>query len=141
MDEVMSRSVSRQKFNMRLLTIFAISALVLAMVGIYGVMAYSIAQRRQEIAIRLALGAERTSVRNMVLRRGMMLAMIGVLLGGGAAFGLVRFIAGFLFGVPVWDPVVFLSVPFLLLSVALIATWLPARRAMMVDPIRNLRVE
>ncbi len=141
MDEVMSSSISRQNFNMLLLTLFAASALVLAIVGIYGVMSYTIAQRSQEIGVRMALGADRANIRNLILRQGMLLTIIGISIGVGAAFGLVRFIASFLFGVTTWDPVVFLSVPLLLLGAALLAVWLPARRAMRVDPMQALRAE
>jgi putative ABC transport system permease protein len=141
MDEVMSGSISRQNFNMLLLTIFAASALVLAIVGIYGVISYSIAQRRREIGVRMALGAGRTNIRNLVLRQGMLLAIIGVSIGVSAAFGSVRFLASFLFSVTTWDPVVFLSVPLLLLCSALLAVWLPARRATRVDPMQALRSE
>lgn len=141
MDEVMSKSISRQNFNMLLLTIFAASALVLAIVGIYGVMSYSIAQRDREIGVRMALGAGRATIRNLFLRQGMLLAIIGVSIGVGAAFGLARFIASLLFGVTTGDPIVFLSVPLLLLSAALLAVWLPARRAMRIDPMQALRSE
>jgi putative ABC transport system permease protein len=141
MNEVMSSSTSRQKFNMRLLTIFAAAALVLATVGIYGVVSYSVAQRSREIGVRMALGASRAHIRNLALRQGMLLAIVGVSIGVCAAFGLVRFIASLLFGVTTWDPVAFLSVPVLLLSAALVAVWLPARRAMEVDPIQALRTE
>ncbi|MGC2214829.1 MAG: FtsX-like permease family protein [Silvibacterium sp.] len=137
----MSSSISRQNFNMLLLTLFAASALVLAIVGIYGVMSYTIAQRSQEIGVRMALGADRANIRNLILRQGMLLTIIGISIGVGAAFGLVRFIASFLFGVTTWDPVVFLSVPLLLLGAALLAVWLPARRAMRVDPMQALRAE
>jgi ABC-type antimicrobial peptide transport system permease subunit len=99
MDEVVLRSTARQDFNMLLLTIFAACALVLAAIGIYGVMAYSVAQRTQEIGIRMAFGADRATIRNLVIRQGMLLAITGVLVGLGAAFGLTRLIAGFLFGV------------------------------------------
>jgi len=141
MDEVMSSSISRQNFNMLLLTIFAAAALFLATVGIYGVVSYSIAQRSREIGVRMALGAGRTHIRNLVLRQGMLSAVIGVSIGVCAAFGLARFIASFLFGVTAWDPTVFLCVPLLLLSAALLAVGLPARRAMRIDPMRVLRNE
>jgi putative ABC transport system permease protein len=141
MDEMMSGSISRQNFDMLLLTIFAASALLLAIVGIYGVVSYSIAQRSREIGVRMALGAGRGEIRNLILRQGMVLAAVGVAIGIGAAFGLVRFIASLLFGVTTWDPVVFLSVPFLLLSTAFLAVYLPARRAMRIDPIQALRSE
>jgi predicted lysophospholipase L1 biosynthesis ABC-type transport system permease subunit len=141
MDEVLLGSTARQDFNMLLLTIFAAAALVLAAIGIYGVLAYSIAQRTQEIGIRMALGADRTNIRNWVLRQGMLLTITGVLIGVAAAFGLTRLIAGFLFGVRTWDPVVFIAVPTLLTIVALLATWAPARRAARLDPIQSLRLE
>jgi predicted permease len=141
MDEVLLGSTARQDFNMLLLTIFAAAALLLAAIGIYGVLAYSIAQRTQEIGIRMALGADRTNIRNWVLRQGMLLTITGVLIGVGAAFGLTRLIAGFLFGVKTWDPVVFIAVPLLLTMVALLATWAPARRAARLDPIQSLRLE
>jgi ABC-type antimicrobial peptide transport system permease subunit len=141
MDDVMSSSISRQNFNMLLLAIFAATALLLATVGIYGVVSYSIAQRSREIGVRMALGAGRANIRNLVLREGMLSAVVGVLIGVCAAFGLVRFVASLLFGVTTWDPIVFLSVPVVLLSAALLAVGLPARRAMRIDPMRVLRNE
>ena len=141
MDEVVGNSISRQSFDMLLLTIFAASALVLAIIGIYGVMSYSIAQRSREIGVRMALGAGRSQIRNLILRQGMLLAIVGVSIGVCATFGLVRFIASLLFGVSTWDPIAFLSVPLLLLGAALLAVLLPARRAMLVDPIKALRSE
>ena len=141
MSEVVSRSVSRQKSSMWLTTVFGFSALLLAAIGIYGLMAYSVEQRTQEIGIRLALGAQASQVKNMVVRQGMTLAIVGVAIGLAAAFGLARFIATFLFGVGKWDPVVFVAVPGVLTLVALIAVWLPARRASRVDPILALRYE
>jgi len=141
MDEVVLRSIARQDFNMLLLTIFAASALLLAAIGIYGVMAYSVAQRSQEIGIRMAFGADRATIRNLVMRQGMLLTIAGVLFGVGAALGLTRLIASFLFGVKALDPVVFLLVPALLTSVALLAVWVPARRASHLDPIRALHIE
>jgi len=102
---------------------------------------YSIAQRSREIGVRMALGAGRAHIRNLVLRQGMLSAVIGVSIGVCAAFGLARFIASFLFGVTAWDPTVFLCVPLLLLSAALLAVGLPARRAMRIDPMRGLRNE
>ena len=111
MAEVVSRSVSRQKFNMWLMTVFGCSALLLAAIGIYGLMAYSVEQRTQEIGIRLALGAQGSQVKNMIVRQGMVLAIVGVAIGLGAAFWLARFISSFLFGVNKWDPMVFVAVP------------------------------
>ena len=141
MDEVMSDSISQQSFDMLLLTIFAAVALLLATVGIYGVVSYSVGQRSREIGVRMALGAARANIRNLVLRQGMVLAIAGVSIGVCAAFGLVRFIANLLYGVTTWDPVVFVSVPLLLLAAALLAVWLPAWRAMRVNPIQALRTE
>ncbi|MPZ17363.1 MAG: FtsX-like permease family protein [Luteitalea sp.] len=141
METVVSRSTSRQRFNMWLMTVFGASALLLAAIGIYGLMAYSVQQRTQEIGIRLALGAEASQVKNMVIVQGMRLAIIGVVIGIASAFGLTRFIASFLFGVQTWDPMVFVSVPLVLSIVALVATWVPARRASRVDPIEALRYE
>jgi putative ABC transport system permease protein len=141
MDDIVVRSTARQSFNMLLLTIFGGVALILAAIGIYGLMAYSVAQRTQEMGIRMALGADRSTIRNLVVWHGMRLAIVGVVLGMGAAFGLTRFIASFLFGVKSWDPIVFVTVPVILTAVALLAVWLPATRAAKLDPMQALRVE
>jgi predicted permease len=141
MDEVMGRSTARQSFNMLLLTIFGAVALLLAAIGIYGLMAYSVEQRAQEMGIRMALGADRFAIRNLVIWSGMKLTMIGVGVGIVAAFGLTRLIASFLFGVKPWDPVVFITIPVVLTAVALLAVWLPAARASKADPMRALRAE
>ena len=141
MNEVVSISISRQRFNMLLMTIFGSSALLLAAIGIYGLMAYSVEQRTQEIGIRLALGAETGAVRNMVVLQGMRLVLIGVAIGIGSAFGLTRFLGAFLFGVQVRDPLAFTSIPIALTCVALLAIWLPALRASKLDPIQALRYE
>jgi putative ABC transport system permease protein len=102
-------------------------------------MAYSVAQRTQEIGIRLALGAGGSAVRRMVMIQGMRLALIGVVIGIAAAYGLSRFISSFLFGVKALDPIVFAGIPVLLTAVALLAVWVPARRASRVDPVIALR--
>ena len=141
MSEVVSLSTSRERFNMWLMTVFGVSALLLAAIGIYGLMAYSVEQRTQEIGIRLALGAQTTQVKNMVVLQGMRLAVLGVMLGIGASLALVRFIATFLYGTTARDPLVFVGVPVLLTVVALLAVWIPARRASRVDPIIALRYE
>ena len=141
MDEIVIRSTARESFNMLLLTIFGAAALILASIGIYGLMAYSVQQRTQELGIRMALGADRGKIRNLVVRQGMQLAIIGVVVGIAAAFGLTRLIASFLFGVKSWDPIAFVSIPILLLLVALAAVWLPAARAAKLDPMQALRVE
>jgi predicted permease len=141
MEEVISRSTSRQRFNMLLMTIFGCSALLLAAIGVYGLMAYSVQQRTQEIGIRMALGAESSDVQKMVISQGMRFAIAGVIVGVGVAFWLARFINSFLFGVKAWDPVVFVGVPVLLGIVSLLATWIPAARATRVDPVSALRYE
>ena len=141
MDEIVSRTTSRQTFNMMLLSIFGAIALVLAAIGIYGLMAYSVEQRRQEMGIRMALGAGRGTIRKLVVWHGMRLTLVGMGLGIGAAFGLTRLIASFLFGVKTWDPTAFIAVPLVLGVVALIAVWLPATRASRVEPMKALRVE
>jgi predicted permease len=141
MSDIQLRSTSRQRFNMLLMTVFAGSALLLAAIGIYGLMAYSVAQRTGEIGIRLALGAEADQVRRMVVFQGMRLAVIGVVLGIGAAFGLTRLITGVLFGVQPRDPAIFVGVPLLLTAVSLLAVWVPARRASAVNPLAALRYE
>lgn len=141
MDEVVARSTSRQTFNMLLLTIFGAVALVLAAIGVYGLMAFSVQQRTQEMGIRMALGADRAAIRKLVVWHGMRLTLVGVAVGIAAAFGLTRLIASFLFGVKPWDPVVFVTVPVILSAVALLAVWLPATRAAKLDPMRALRIE
>jgi ABC-type antimicrobial peptide transport system permease subunit len=141
MDSIVSTSVSRQRFNMWVMTVFGGCALLLAAIGIYGLMAYSVEQRTQEIGIRLALGAQAGHVRRMVVSQGMALSMVGVVVGLGAAFGLAKLITAFLFGVTAKDPLVFVGVPILLSVVAFVAVWLPARRASKVDPIIALRYE
>jgi len=141
MDEIVIRSTARESFNMLLLTIFGASAMILASIGIYGLMAYSVQQRTQELGIRMALGADRAGIRTLVVRQGMQLALIGVVVGVAAAFGLTRLISSFLFGVKSWDPIAFITIPILLLLVALAAVWLPAVRAAKLDPMQALRVE
>jgi putative ABC transport system permease protein len=141
MDEVVVKSTARQDFNMLLLSIFGFAALMLAAIGIYGLMAYSVQQRVREIGIRMALGADRHHIRTMVIWQGMRLAIAGVLLGVGAAFALTRLIASSLYGVKSWDPTVFITVPILLSAVALVATWMPAVRASRLDPMKALRID
>jgi len=141
MSEVVARSISRDRFNMWLMTVFGAAALLLAAIGIYGLMAYSVAQRTQEIGIRLALGADLGQVRRMVVFQGLRLAIVGVVIGLATAFLLSRVLAAFLYGVTARDPLVFVSVPILLTMVALLAVWLPARRASKVNPLLALRYE
>jgi putative ABC transport system permease protein len=104
-------------------------------------MAYSVQQRTQEMGIRMALGADRGRIRNLVVWQGMRLALVGVVLGVGAAFALTHLIASLLFGVKAWDPLVFVTVPVVLAGVALIAVWMPAYRASRLDPMQALRIE
>jgi predicted permease len=143
MGQVVSLSTSRQRFNMWLMTIFGASALLLAAIGIYGLMSYTVAQRTQEMGIRLALGAETSKVRIMVVRQGATLAIIGTAIGLGAAYGLTKYLgttlSSMLFQVQVPDPWVFAATPLVLFAVALIAVWIPARRASKVDPLTALR--
>jgi ABC-type antimicrobial peptide transport system permease subunit len=141
MDEIVSRSTANTDFNTLVLTIFACTALLLAAIGIYGLMAYSVEQRTQEIGIRLALGAQYATVRRMVVFQGMRLALVGVIIGLASAFGLTRLIESLLYGVRARDPLVFIGVPVLLSVVALVAVWVPARRATHVSPIDALRCE
>ena len=141
MEEVVVHSTARQDFNMLLLSIFGASALILAAIGIYGLMAYSVQQRTQEMGIRMALGADRGRIRNLVVWQGMRLAIAGTIIGIGAAFAVTRLIATFLFGVKPYDLIVFVTVPVILSVVALFAVWLPATRASKLDPMESLRVE
>jgi ABC-type antimicrobial peptide transport system permease subunit len=141
MDDVVSRSISRQRFNVLLMSVFGGAALLLAAIGIYGLMAYSVQQRTREIGIRMALGAGAEQVRRMVVFQGMRLAGAGVVVGLAAAFGLTRLISSFLYGVQARDPAVFIGIPLLLTAVSLIAVYLPARRASTVDPLAALRYE
>ena len=141
MDEIVAQSTARSDFNMLLLTVFGCAALLLAAIGVYGLMSYSVQQRTQEIGIRLALGAELSHVRNAVIRQAMGLAAIGVGIGSVSAFVLSRLIETLLYGVTSRDPMVFVGVPVVLTVVALVAAWLPALRATRIDPIDALRCE
>jgi len=141
MDEIVVSNTARQRFNMLLLTVFGCAALLMAAIGIYGLMAYSVQQRTQELGIRMALGAQTSDVRNMVVRQGMVLAAMGVIMGIGGALWLSHFLNIFLFGVGAWDPSAFVATPLLLSAVALLAVWVPARRATRVSPMAALRLE
>ena len=141
MTDVEVRDTARQRFNMLLLSIFAAAGLLMAAIGVYGVMSYSVQQRTQELGVRMALGAQASNLRNMVIGQGMILVGAGVVLGIGGAFWLTRFLAGFLFAVKAWDPIAFIVTPLLLSAVALLAVWIPANRATRVDPITALRLE
>ena len=141
MNEIRSDSVAPERLNLTLLTIFAGLALVLAIVGIYGVMSYSVTQRTHEIGIRLAIGAQQRDVFRMVIGQGMMLALLGVGFGLIGAFGLTRLMATMLFGVEPTDPATFAAIAALLTLVALVACYVPSRRATKVDPVVSLRYE
>jgi predicted permease len=141
LDDMLAGRVASQRFNMALLVAFASLALSLAAVGIYGVMAYAVGQRRQEIGIRMALGALPSNVQRMVLAQGARLALFGVVVGLSAGIGLTRLLRAALFEVKPSDPATFVGGAIILFGVALVACWLPARRAMRVDPIVALRYE
>jgi putative ABC transport system permease protein len=138
MDDEVMNSLGTRRVSMQLFAVFAGAALLLAALGIYGVMAYSVTQRTQEIGIRMALGAQKSDVLGLVIRQGMTLTVIGVVVGLAGAFALTRLIANLLFGVAATDPFTFFAIPLLLLFVALVACYLPARRAARLDPIKAL---
>jgi putative ABC transport system permease protein len=141
MPELMSGTLAQRRFSMRLLGLFALLALALSVVGIYGVMAYTVQQRTAEIGIRVALGAARVDVFKMVLRRGLLLTGTGVLAGVGGALGLTHYLSGLLFGIGPFDLFTYTATSVALTAVALFACFVPARRAMRVDPMIALRHE
>ncbi len=141
MDEVVAESVAQPRFNATLLSLFALVALALATIGIYSVIAYSVSQRTQEIGIRMALGARRGDVFRLVLRQGMTLTLIGFAMGLAASLALTRLLSSLLYEVSATDPTTFVSISLLLMAVAMLACYLPARRAMKVDPMVALRYE
>jgi len=141
MNEYLASSVAAPRFNTTLLSIFAGVALVLTIVGLYGVMSYSVAQRTNEIGIRLALGAQRRDVIALVVKQGLLLVLFGLLIGLPSAFALMRLISGLLFGVTNKDPMTFVSAAVVLSLVGLLACYIPALRATRVDPMEALRCE
>ncbi|MBX7185315.1 MAG: ABC transporter permease [Vicinamibacteria bacterium] len=141
MEEVVANSIATQRLAMIMLSLFSAVALLLSAIGIYGVISYLTGQRTQEIGIRVALGASGGDVLRMVIGEGMRITVVGVVLGIGAALGLTRLLATLIYGVGAWDPVTFVGVALLLTGVALFACYIPARRAMRVDPMIALRYE
>jgi ABC-type antimicrobial peptide transport system permease subunit len=141
MQTVYDKSIARTSFTLVMLAIAGAMALALGLIGIYGVISYTVAQRQREIGIRLALGAQRGDVLQMVLKHGATMALVGVAIGIGASLVLTRLMASLLFGVSAHDPVTFTAVATLLILVALLACYIPARRATRVDPMVALRYE
>ena len=141
LEELVADSMGRTSFTLVMLAIAAGVALFLGSVGIYGVISYIVAQRTREIGVRMAMGAERSDVSGMVLRQALVLSAAGVLIGLVAAAGLTRLMASLLYGVSPMDPITLGSVSVALASVAVLASWLPARRAASVDPVVALRSE
>jgi putative ABC transport system permease protein len=140
-DEYMSRTLAKPRFNALLLSIFAGTALLLTAIGIYGVLAYSVSQRTNEIGIRIALGAAQSNIFRLVVGQAMLLVAISIAIGLLGAFMATHFLSSLLYGVAAWDPITFASIATLIAAVAFLACWLPARRAMRVDPVIALRAE
>jgi putative ABC transport system permease protein len=141
MDEVLGEETASRRLGMTLLTIFAALALLLATIGIYGVLAYFVVQHMQEFGVRVALGAQRRDILALVLKKGMTLTLLGVAIGLAVAFGLTRLMSSLLYGVGTTDPLTYASLAVLLTGVALIACYVPARRATKVDPMVALTYE
>jgi putative ABC transport system permease protein len=141
MEQQLTESVEPRRFQMLLFGAFAILALVIAMVGIYGVISFAVSQRTHEIGIRIALGAQARDILRMVIWRGLRLTLAGVALGVAAALALTRVMKNLLFEVSPTDPMTFSLIALLLIGVALIASYIPARRATKVDPLQSIRCE
>jgi putative ABC transport system permease protein len=140
-DEYMSRTLAKPRFNALLLSIFAGTALLLTAIGIYGVLAYSVSQRTNEIGIRIALGAAQSNIFRLVVGQAMLLVAFSIAIGLLGAFTATRLLSSLLYGVAAWDPLTFASITTLIAAVAFLACWLPARRASRVDPVIALRGE
>jgi putative ABC transport system permease protein len=140
-DEYMSRTLAKPRFNALLLSIFAGTALLLTAIGIYGVLAYSVSQRTNEIGIRIALGAAQANIFRLIVGQAMLLVAISMAIGLLGAFMATHFLSSLLYGVAAWDPITFASIATLIAAVAFLACWLPARRAARVDPVVALRAE
>jgi ABC-type antimicrobial peptide transport system permease subunit len=141
LDEVVSAAVAPARGSTMLLAVFASVALVMAVLGVFGVLSYLVTQRTREIGIRIALGASTSAVQRMIVARGLWLVTIGLAIGLGGAFALTRFLGTLLYGVTATDPLTFTGVALLLSGAAVVASYLPARRATLVDPIIALRAE
>ena len=141
LDEVYDQSMARTSFTLVMLAIAGAMALLLGVFGIYGVISYAVSQRRREIGIRLALGAQPREIRRLFVRRGLVLAGIGVAIGLGGAGGFTRLMQSLLFGISPLDPITFAAMPVVLAAAAVLASYLPARRAVAVDPVETLRAE
>jgi putative ABC transport system permease protein len=141
MERIFARSTATRRYNVILLGAFAALALLLAVIGIYGVMSYAVSQSAREIGVRMALGAQATDVLKLVVRQGLLLTLTGVVAGVAGTLVLTRLLANLLFEVTATDPLTFAVMPILLMSVALVAGYIPARRAMKVDPLAALRHE
>jgi putative ABC transport system permease protein len=141
MEDRVADATSRPRFNTNVLTVFGLVALILAAIGVYGVVAFGVAERTHEIGVRVAIGAERVDVLKMVLARGAWLALLGVGLGSGLVVALMRVLRSVLYGVEPFDPWTLTVTASVLLAVALLASYLPARRAVRVDPLTALRAE
>jgi ABC-type antimicrobial peptide transport system permease subunit len=141
MEALINDSVAQPRFRTWLIGVFSIFALTLACLGIYGVIAYLVTQRYKEIGIRMALGATRANILQLILARTFKLTALAIIAGLTAAFFLTRFLNSILFGITIHDPLTFVLVPISLIAIALLAGYLPARRATRVDPVRSLRYE
>ena len=141
MEKVLSDSLMLRRVSMLMLTVFALLALTLATVGIYGLTAYSVSRRTHEIGLRVALGASQAEILRLVVVRGLVTSLIGAAIGLSAAFELTRALSGMLYGVTATDPLVFAGVPLLLIAVSAIASYVPALKATRIDPLVALRYE
>jgi ABC-type antimicrobial peptide transport system permease subunit len=141
LDDVYDRSMARTSFTLLLLAIAGAMALVLSIFGIYGVIAYAVSQRRREIGVRVALGAQPREIQGLFIRRGVVMTSIGLAIGLVAAVGFTRWMRSLLFGISPLDPITFAAVPLVLATVAVLASYVPARRAVSVDPVETMRAE
>jgi ABC-type antimicrobial peptide transport system permease subunit len=141
MQERVGESLARRRFAMSLLAVFASLALILAVIGVYGVIAYLVSQGKREIGIRIALGATKRNILTLIVRQGMFLALVGCGVGLAVAFALTRLMRSLLFGVSATDGLTFVVIPVILILAALVASYIPARRATRIDPLTSIRCE